>query len=277
MFRSPALRQHVDCGMLLDMSADKPKAPASKEKGAQSEAAEEGRVRLTGYRPAPGEFTGTGVGDVHAFAWEGDGIEAVGEVLHRPTGLVISRLEVSVSESAPAGLTHQMLRRVPLGEILAATRSWRPEIQHAHLHMAGGPSAATLPPGRIPITDDLLRQVAVAYLEEIGPGKDRAVLQRLEERFGRPKGTLRTWLGRARSEGWLGPAVQGRMGAEPGPRLLAEFARMPVIKEVTEDAVVIQAPPTEGSETPGEALERALRDWRRRVGEGESEEGQAPE
>jgi transposase len=48
-------------------------------------------------------------------------------------------------------------------------------------------------------------------------------------RFDRPEGTLRTWVSRARKEGWLGPGSKGRIGAEPGPLLLAwqleEFKR----------------------------------------------------
>lgn len=69
------------------------------------------------------------------------------------------------------------------------------------------------------MTDDLLRRVAMAYLEETGPGKDRAAITRMEQRFDRPRGTILTWVNRARKEGWLGPAVRGRMGSEPGPKL----------------------------------------------------------
>jgi transposase len=32
--------------------------------------------------------------------------------------------------------------------------------------------------------------------------------------------TINNWIARARNEGWLGPAAQGRAGADPGPRLL---------------------------------------------------------
>jgi transposase len=75
-------------------------------------------------------------------------------------------------------------------------------------------------PGRAPLTDDLLRRVAVAYLEETAPGKDRAAVTRVAARFDRPVKTINNWIARARNEGWLGPAAQGRAGADPGPRLL---------------------------------------------------------
>jgi hypothetical protein len=76
-------------------------------------------------------------------------------------------------------------------------------------------------PGRPKLADDLLRQVALAYLAEVRAG--RGVLRRLAERFERPETTIRDWVRIARREGWLGPATKsGRRGADPGPRLLAE-------------------------------------------------------
>lgn len=212
---------------------------------------ERGQVQLTSAIDGP-------AGTLVSFRWQGDEIAAVGDVSRRQTGLVISRLEVLSPSSEPVGLTHQLLRKVPLGKILAAARARLAQNESAHLTLAGGPSASTLPPGRVQVTDDLLRQVASAYLEETRPGKDRAVLQRLAERFGRPKGTVRTWLGRAREEGWLGPGVQGRMGAEPGPRLLDEWARQPLVRADGAN-VVVQAPPPEGSETPEQGRERVRR------------------
>ncbi|MFF6939987.1 hypothetical protein [Streptomyces lavendulae] len=231
------------------MKADKP----------SDQPAEAGRaaMALTAYRPAP--FDGTGIGDVHEFAWDGDGIRATGEITRRAHGLVITRLEVLAGDDAHAGLTHQLLRQIPLGEILAEARTYRPELEASYLRMQDGPSAATLPPGRVPITDDLLRQVALVYLEESGPGKGRAALQRLAERFGRPVGTVRTWLGRAREEGWLGPGVQGRLGADPGPRLLDEWARMPMVTETGPNQVTVRIPPKANAETAEEGRARTLK------------------
>lgn len=238
------VRQHVDCGMLPDMSSDQPE-------GSAEGVGERGEVRLTAAADGPG-------GTLVSFAWQGDDIAAEGDVSRRSTGLVISRLEVRSPASEPVGLTHQLLRKVPLGKILAVARARFAQNESAHLRLAGGPSAGTLPPGRVQVTDELLRQVASAYLEETRPGKDRAVLQRLADRFQRPKGTVRTWLGRAREEGWLGPGVQGRPGAEPGPRLLDEWARQPMVMADGSN-IVIQAPPPEGTETPEEARARVRR------------------
>lgn len=74
--------------------------------------------------------------------------------------------------------------------------------------------------GRPAITDDLLRQLTEAYLEETADGAPSGPLARVAARFDRPTETIRTWLARARKEGWLAPAVKGRAGGEPGPKLL---------------------------------------------------------
>jgi hypothetical protein len=146
------------------------------------------------------------------FDWDGGDLHATGDVSRGEHGLVITRMDITTA--TPAGITHALFRQAPLGEILRAANTWlRPEAPA---------DSYVIPTGRVLVTDDLLRHVALAYLEESGPGKDRAVLQRLEARLGRPKGTVRGWVQRAREDGWLGAAVQGRMGAEPGPKLLAE-------------------------------------------------------
>lgn len=165
-------------------------------------------------------------GVVREFKWRGNQIEATGDISRGEAGLVITRIEVLAP--MPMGLTHKLLQRIPLGDVLAAARA-DINYQIEQSIIAADRPQEPLPPGRILVTDDLLRQVARAYLEETGPGKDRAVLDRLVERLGRPKGTIRTWIARARAEGWLGPAVQGRVGAEPGPKLMTwqteEFKR----------------------------------------------------
>ncbi|AWT47581.1 hypothetical protein HXP45_26800 [Streptomyces actuosus] len=59
-------------------------------------------------------------------------------------------------------------------------------------------------------------------MRETAPGKPQGATRRLSEAYGRPEQTVRTWIARARKEGWLGPSAKGRAGAEPGPRLRAE-------------------------------------------------------
>ncbi|MFJ8439947.1 hypothetical protein [Kitasatospora griseola] len=137
-----------------------------------------------------------------------------------------------------APITSDVLRRIPLGQIIAraqaelADRSWEQE----GITVLGGPGpnrtpapASTLAlenanrlsrPGRRgrPVLDDeLLRQVAHAYLSEAvrGPG----LTARLAERFDRPEPTIKDWIKAARNRGFLSPAIPGRRAAGPGPRL----------------------------------------------------------
>lgn len=155
-------------------------------------------------------------GVVLTFGWFDDGLEVSGDVSRGASGLMISRVEVT--SPAPKGITHQLLRKAPLGDILATARAYlaRQETVLSVVTEAPSPSKRAQ---HTPMTDDLLRRVAMAYLEETGPGKDRAAITRMEQRFDRPRGTILTWVNRARKEGWLGPAVRGRMGSEPGPKL----------------------------------------------------------
>lgn len=76
-------------------------------------------------------------------------------------------------------------------------------------------------PGRAPLPDALLREVAEGYLLEAGPGQPRGAVKRLAQQLGRSENTVSRWVARARRDGWLGPGRQGHEGAEPGPRLLA--------------------------------------------------------
>lgn len=74
--------------------------------------------------------------------------------------------------------------------------------------------------GYVRMTDALLRRVAEEYLRATAPGQPPRSLQRLADTFGRPQETVRTWVSRARKDGWLGQGVRGRAGAGPGPRLM---------------------------------------------------------
>jgi len=158
-----------------------------------------------------------------------EGWRVTGTVSQGARGLVISKLEVwpEAEEQATAAtqsVTSRMLRAIPLGQILVQTQDWMKmftvvtviptadEILAAHAPANPGP-------GRAPLPDELLRQVAEGYLMEIGGGL-RGAVQRLAERLGRPEKTVSNWVAKARKEGWLGPASQGRAGATPGPRLL---------------------------------------------------------
>lgn len=131
------------------------------------------------------------------------------EVSPGSNGLAITR--VTVTAPLPGGVTFSALRQAPLAAILQEARS----------QLAPDAPAVQIPKtsGRTELTDELLRAVALAFIEETGPGKDKRAIRRMVKRFGRPEGTVRTWISRARKAGWLAPGSRGRIGAEAGPRL----------------------------------------------------------
>ena len=107
-------------------------------------------------------------------------------------------------------------------------------LRRLHLSDMAQPAAALLPPttayaepvgpatgGRQMLGDDLMRQVAEAYLREAAPGRPPGAMARIASEFGRPEETVRTWVARARARGWLGPSKKGRRSVEPGPRFTA--------------------------------------------------------
>ncbi|WP_042400296.1 hypothetical protein [Streptacidiphilus carbonis] len=199
------------------------------------------------------------------FAWGSGDLRATGDVSRGEQGLVVTRVEITAPSRA--GITHGLLRRVPLGDVLrfANTSSMVNDPNIVALTTGIRPARPAddyvIPPGRVLVTDELLRHVALVYLEESAPGKDRAVLQRLEERLGRPKGTVRGWVQRAREAGWLGAAVQGRMGAEPGTKLLLWLGEQMnsdevLIKEFARLATALHA------DDPAAVAAGALRAWR---------------
>ncbi|WP_052440033.1 hypothetical protein [Streptacidiphilus albus] len=171
-----------------------------------------------------------------------------GDVSRGDAGLVITRAELSAPAST--GITHRLLRRAPLGDVLEDVRKYvlyeeaRRRGVQAILGEEPAPGvfsegdAIPQTAGRTVMSGELLRAVSLAYLQETAPGKDPGALQRMSERFERPEGTMRTWITRARKEGWLAPGAKGRMGAEAGPKLRAWVAHAIEMGNVTDlDAV----------------------------------------
>lgn len=149
---------------------------------------------------------------------------ATGDVSRKDQGLVISRLEVRPGPNAAGGVTGGMVQKVPVGQILRHVR--------AELGPDSTPPATLLDAdlvqriregGRVSLDDELLRAVAHRYWLYTGPGQPPGAVKRLAADFNRPEETIRTWVARARREGWLGPSVKGRAGAEPGYKLRHEF------------------------------------------------------
>jgi transposase-like protein len=178
-----------------------------------------------------------------------------GDVSRGAHGLVISRLEIKPAKTS-TGITGGLMRKIPTGELLGSVRAWaaveaaKKEGTRALLGeepiqgvFREGDEKVQQRGGRTPLTDDLLRHVAAAYLEETAPGSAPGAMRRVADRFGRPEETLRTWVTRARKDGWLGPSAKGRTGAEPGPKLLGWF-RASVINpefERKDDAALAEA------------------------------------
>ncbi|MGV9281629.1 hypothetical protein [Streptomyces sp. NPDC003730] len=144
-----------------------------------------------------------------------------GDVYRTGHGLMVKRVEVDTDPAGPDEVTGTLMRQIPIGTILDYVRG-RVSATLAE-DLPGAPAAAlAVSAGRTAMTDDFLRDVSLAYLRETAPGQPQGATRRLAEAYGRPEQTIRTWVARARKEGWLGPSAKGRAGAEPGPRLRAE-------------------------------------------------------
>jgi hypothetical protein len=140
------------------------------------------------------------------------------------------------------GITGALLRSIPIGRIIAwaheamADDEWRErglrtvglagvktvstsdlslEVRAALERTAAVPAQRR---GRPPLADELLEDVALAYLEEAKRG--RGLTRRLARRFDRPEETVRDWIHACRVRGYLSPGATGRRGAQPGDRLL---------------------------------------------------------
>jgi len=161
-------------------------------------------------------------------------------------------------------LTSGSLRQIPLGEIRAQIQrdllnhpellSWQaslgvspepgwplrfsrlgaPEREEARRRTEEivatlGPNAARRGGGRRR-NDGLYREIAERYLEALRTNpKDPIVamakaMARRQEWHGLSEETVRAWVRRARSYGWLSKGQQGKAGADPGPLLLAARA-----------------------------------------------------
>lgn len=146
----------------------------------------------------------------------------------RLEGNAVRLLGIEVHPASPEGVvTAAMVNRIPVGRIVGSLQTLL-ALDKARREGPGGPETKQAPKsekqrhgGKPRVTDEQLRNLAEAYLTETAEGKPARPLARIAEQFGRPEETVRTWLARARKEGWLAPGVKGRAGGEPGPKLLA--------------------------------------------------------
>lgn len=176
----------------------------------------------------------------------GKGLEVAElELFRRDWGYQDGQADDPDDEPAPEPeslITSDLLRKIPLGTIVAraqatlAQEDWRDEgviqlgltgprdiptenllpIELAALENATA-SATSKTRGRPALPDELLAEVAHAYLREAaaGPGLTR----RLSAHFDRPEPTIRDWITAARRRGYLSEATPGRRAAAPGPML----------------------------------------------------------
>lgn len=152
-------------------------------------------------------------------------------------------------------ITGDILRRIPLGDILARVardlpdNSWQSE----GVRVFGGPSprqpaeelsdderralenataATTRRRGRPELEDELLIEVSDAYIAEAAKGK--GAIRRLAQEFDRPEPTVRDWISTARRRGFLAATAPGRRGAARGPNLPARPGERDYLGDPTE-------------------------------------------
>jgi len=146
--------------------------------------------------------------------------------------------ELPDSQNPPALINSDVLRRVPLGDIITRTErqladdSWRtegvrsfpgPDLMPDELTdeqrraLENFSASAARRRGRPELGDELLIDVAETYVWEARRG--RGAVKRVSEVFDRPEATIRDWIAMARRRGYLAPTKPGRRGAAPGPNL----------------------------------------------------------
>jgi hypothetical protein len=134
--------------------------------------------------------------------------------------------------SATTSLPTSLMRQIPLSRLMAqvrvdlvrraATAPAREQWAQHVLAVAGSLEDEPIRgPGRAALSDDLLFDVAVAYLEEAEHG--RGVWGRMATRLGQPEARVRELIRAARKRGYLSDAEPGKRDAQAGPRMLAEM------------------------------------------------------
>jgi hypothetical protein len=154
---------------------------------------------------------------------------ALGQLTVVPHGSVSDDFETAPEVLPEASITAGTLKAIPLGRLLAQVHadlyrraSDAPKNEQWARHVVevfnASPTETSVRTGRPALSDDLLREVAIAYLTEAekGPG----LTSRVADRFNRPSETIRDWIRASRKRGYLTKADPGRRGAAPGPRLL---------------------------------------------------------
>ena len=215
-------------------------------------ASEDPVIRIGDFRfSANGQWTTTFETEVGDWVVQGD-------ARLRDGGLQIERIEISFNQlnppapgtiesggSSPSrpppekGIGNEVLSRIPLARIKdSVQRRLISEPEFDRLFDALGPSYATTADrklanqalaetatskgftgrGRPRLGDEHWRRFALDAIRLDAEGR-RPLRQELSNLYSRDENTIRDWLHRARSEGWLAPATPGQRGVFPGPKL----------------------------------------------------------
>lgn len=232
-----------------------------------------------------------GPGYVADFVYVGHDLpcRVYGILVTRGAGLEIAELELFTltwrdsSEEATdrryalVPITSGLLRRIPVGQILAkaqqrlAQDDWREDgitligldgrsdlvpadLGEQQVRAMESAATAAVPArrGRPPLPDELLVDVARAYLRESTNG--HGLIRRLAAEFDRPEPTISDWVAAARERGYLSPATPGRRGASPGPRLAA------ISRSLSDSGTAIRLPERRASDPLAKlSIERRVR------------------
>lgn len=183
------------------------------------------------------------------FRWWGptEAFDVVGVLAQQDRRLAVRSLRVvphglDVDDSADVpgeGVTPSLLRKVPLPRLIAQVHAdLLATAERGDMYSGGDvptplwlknlqaltpavPQKDARKGGRPAVSEDLLRQVAVAYLAEQHAG--RGLHDRIADRISQPAKRVPDLIRLARAADLLTPAAPGKRGAAPGPQLLASF------------------------------------------------------
>ncbi|MGD0985079.1 MAG: hypothetical protein ABSA65_14885 [Acidimicrobiales bacterium] len=145
--------------------------------------------------------------------------------------------DVTSAETPRGGVTAELLRSIPFGEllanVLAEVAGWEKtlanqrddgskpepwELNRRAVRQAREIGGLEYRAGRRPYGDSFYRRIAELCLAIQAESPGDGVIHTLADQEGVAYETARTWVARARKQGFLAPGSPGRSGFEAGPR-----------------------------------------------------------